>query len=122
MPESQRLSMPIFNVILGEAVESDTEFYVKQQQQGQGQPPIVQPEDPGLRRPPVYFGDRFPVSPNQQHSSSGSRVPIQDEQGDQGQFHLYGLQLGELQLKIIYFFLTFEKNTQFKTSFSYFKG
>ena len=83
-----------FNVILGEAVESDTEFYVKQQQQVQ-QPPIVQPED-SLRRPPVYFGDRFPVSPNQQHSSS--RVAI-DDQGDQGQFHLYGLQLGELKIQ-----------------------
>ena len=69
---------------------------MKQQQQVQQQPPIVQPED-SLRRPPVYFGDRFPVSPNQQHSSS--RVAI-DDQGDQGQFHLYGLQLGELQIQL----------------------
>ena len=68
---------------------------MKQQQQVQQQPPIVQPED-SLRRPPVYFGDRFPVSPNQQHSSS--RVAI-DDQGDQGQFHLYGLQLGELKIQ-----------------------
>ena len=93
----------------GEALDSDPEFYVKQQQQQQ--PLIVQPEE--RQRPPVYFGDRFPVgvSPNQQvhppppqHSSV--RRPeghgAVDDQAEQGQFHLYGLQLGKSRLKVIY--------------------
>ena len=85
-----------------EAVESDSEFYVKQQQQGQ-QPTIVQPED-SRGRPPVYFGDRFPVQSvpgptNQQiqQQNLGHRA-IDDHQADQSQFHLYGLQLGKLFL------------------------
>ena len=85
-----------------EAVESDSEFYVKQQQQGQ-QPTIVQPED-SRGRPPVYFGDRFPVQSvppptNQQiqQQNLGHRA-IDDHQTDQSQFHLYGLQLGKLFL------------------------
>ena len=81
-----------------EAVESDSEFYVKQQQQGQ-QPPIVQPED-SRGRPPVYFGDRFPVQSvpptNQQIQQQNLGRAIDDHQADQSQFHLYGLQLGKL--------------------------
>ena len=86
-----------------EAVESDSEFYVKQQQQGQ-QPPIVQPQEDSRGRPPVYFGDRFPVQSvpgptNQQiqQQNLGHRA-IDDHQTDQSQFHLYGLQLGKLFL------------------------
>ena len=86
-----------------EAVESDSEFYVKQQQQGQ-QPPIVQPQEDSRGRPPVYFGDRFPVQSvpgptNQQiqQQNLGQRA-IDDHQADQSQFHLYGLQLGKLFL------------------------
>ena len=86
-----------------EAVESDSEFYVKQQQQGQ-QPPIVQPQEDSRGRPPVYFGDRFPVQSvpgptNQQiqQQNLGHRA-IDDHQADQSQFHLYGLQLGKLFL------------------------
>ena len=90
-----------------EAVESDSEFYVKQQQQGQ-QPTIVQPED-SRGRPPVYFGDRFPVQSvpgptNQQiqQQNLGHRA-IDDHQTDQSQFHLYGLQLGK------FFFITYQE-------------
>ena len=90
-----------------EAVESDSEFYVKQQQQGQ-QPTIVQPED-SRGRPPVYFGDRFPVQSvpgptNQQiqQQNLGHRA-IDDHQADQSQFHLYGLQLGK------FFFITYQE-------------
>ena len=90
-----------------EAVESDSEFYVKQQQQGQ-QPTIVQPED-SRGRPPVYFGDRFPVQSvppptNQQiqQQNLGQRA-IDDHQADQSQFHLYGLQLGK------FFFITYQE-------------
>ena len=86
-----------------EAVESDSEFYVKQQQQGQ-QPPIVQPQEDSRGRPPVYFGDRFPVQSvppptNQQiqQQNLGHRA-VDDHQADQSQFHLYGLQLGKLFL------------------------
>ena len=84
-----------------EAVESDSEFYVKQQQQGQ-QPTIVQPED-SRGRPPVYFGDRFPVQSvpgptNQQIQQQNLGRAIDDHQADQSQFHLYGLQLGKLFL------------------------
>ena len=84
-----------------EAVESDSEFYVKQQQ-GQ-QPPIVQPQEDSRGRPPVYFGDRFPVqsvppSTNQQIQQQNLGRAIDDHQADQSQFHLYGLQLGKLFL------------------------
>ena len=82
-----------------EAVESDSEFYVKQQQQGQ-QPPIVQPQEDSRGRPPVYFGDRFPVQSvpptNQQIQQQNLGRAIDDHQADQSQFHLYGLQLGKL--------------------------
>ena len=100
--------------VVSEAVESDTEFYVKTQQlqqpqrpqQHQQQSPIVQPEadsrggsDRG--RLPVYFADRFPVQSSNQPQPHSSRAI--DDQADQSQFHLYGLQLGKIFLKIFYF-------------------
>ena len=50
--------------------------------------PIVQAEE---RRPPVYFGDRFPHYETETDSRDQQRQEARD------QFHLYGLQLGKKQ-------------------------
>lgn len=60
--------------------EPSSNDYYKQQ------PTIVQPE-----RPPVYFGDRFPV--HQQYP--GDQETTDQHRDSVGQFHLYGLQLGK---------------------------